>query len=193
MWQSHLLLSPLKPGICLFLSADTALPTFLRDLLVIKSKRDVSRPYSRDLSGVFSSHCWCSLFHSEAIFSLGFHDASHFCFLHLSLTSLLFFLHTFPLLNHPVCLVLPRVLPSAFSTLCTELCLLPHLSLYSTPLDSVALSSSCLLIFHPDCRHQIHIAEKPTSPGPPRRRAQLSEKRVVSIRISPGPPRTDQL
>lgn len=126
---SHLLLSPLKPGICLFLSADTALPTFLRDLLVIKSKGGVSRPYSRDLSGVFSSHRWCSLFHGEAIFSLGFHDSSYFCFLNLSLTFLLFFLHMFPLLNHPVCLVLPGVLPSVFSTLCTQSCVCCHICL----------------------------------------------------------------
>lgn len=35
----------------------------------------------------------------------------------------------------------------------TELCLLPHLSPYSTPLDSVALRSSCLLILTAGTRY----------------------------------------
>ena len=63
----YLLLSPLKSAFCLFLSTDTALSKFLRDLLMIKSKGGVSRSYSEHLSSAFSSPCWCPLSQGETV------------------------------------------------------------------------------------------------------------------------------
>lgn len=70
----------------------------------------------------------------------------------------------------------------------SELLCITFLSLLS-PTGLSGPSGSRLLIHHPGCRHQSTFTEKPAGPGPPRRRAQLSEKRAVSTGVRvPGLP-----
>ena len=124
---------------------DPALPNFLRDLLMIKSRGGVSRSYREHLSRAFSSPCWCPLSQGETVLTF--------------LVFSIFFWQPFSAFLHspcwPWCPLGLCLWASSFSA--HKPVSQPYFSPCPTGLSGPSISY--LLIHRPDCRAPEYISQ----------------------------------